>query len=93
MNNSEWYPAIIATRKHLEELHTTVPDQSSTDFAGERIRVRPHDDADRELAKEKLFRGCKGKLLEVHPEDAERLWPDLNEYHRLAICTCAVLTD
>jgi hypothetical protein len=90
-----WQPAIIASRKQVILLHGH-DEGEVTQFAGQKIRVRllpPEMGGSITVA-----RYCPTKeLIEVHPEDAERLWPwmfprDCNR-HPVRICTCRVLLD
>ncbi len=92
--NTDWQPAVIAPRSHVEKLHKIDPGAVSQ-YAGQTIRVRKNDDAQKkvgELVRREL--GCTGRMVEVHREDAERLWPrELEEADNVCICTCAILTD
>lgn len=90
----EWQPAIIAPREHVAKLHSVEPGFVSR-YAGAVVRVRENEACRRSVgAQQKLYLGCPGHAIEVHPEDAARLWPeDFEEYGNVALCTCAVLTD
>lgn len=93
MNDSEWYPAIIANKEHILKFHTIDGGRVSS-MAGQRVRVRPSTEAQQEMEQKKLqSMGCHGRHLEVHPEDAERLWPDLVPEFKISICDCQILTD
>jgi|SRR5712664_1474315 len=91
---SDWTPAIIAMHEHALKFHKTDPGQV-TRFAGEKVRVRLNDDADAAWRAERhLFMGCVARGLEVHPDDAMRLWPDLAENNtNVTICECVLLMD
>ena len=89
---SEWQPARIAGSKHVLQFHQRDPLATSC-FAGEIVRVRKSDEAFAELIDEhRDYLGCHATyMLEVHPDDARRLWPDINS--NIGICEHQILTD
>ena len=91
---SEWQPAVIASHEHVAKLHSTEPGYVSR-LAGVVIRVRENEECHKAMhAKQHFYLGCNGRSIEVHPEDAERLFPeDFEQYGNVALCTCAVLMD
>ena len=89
--NHEWQPAIIAPRKYVEAHHSGRDEGRVSCFAGERIKVRELDESYREMSYVMLNYGCKGRPLEVHPDDAQRLWPSCSDL--TMICDCRVLVD
>jgi hypothetical protein len=90
----DWQPAIIADSKHCLRFHRIDPGQT-TCHAGKKIRVRPCQEAHHFLkALSFLHLGCLGQHLEVHPEDAERLWPEITARGEIAsVCDCQLLLD
>lgn len=94
---SEWQPAVLATKEHLLQFHTKDPGRVSA-HAGQIIRVQKLTTTDSMLFKIKalmfLHLGCKGEYLQVHPDDAKRLWPDDEDGETpLVLCEHSVMTD
>ena len=90
---SDWIPAVIVTHERLLWFHTHDAGQV-TKFAGRTIKVRRVHDVDPyliEQAREKL--GCIAQRVEVHPDDAWELWPDLASRSRVTLCDCDLLMD
>lgn len=89
---SKWQPARIADSKHVLQFHVIDPLAVSR-FVGEIVRVRKSDEAFRELIGEhRNALGCNATyMLEVHPEDARRLWPDIDS--NVGLCEHQILTD
>lgn len=91
----EWTPAIIATREHTLKFHRIDPG-GVTRFAGKKIRVKPIDDVDQDIARRsRTDLGCKGRMLWVHPDDAV-LWESMFKDEglvRVVVCECQILTD
>lgn len=88
----EWQPAIIAPSEQVTRLHGVDTGEVSK-FAGQRIRVRP---SIHEVHSITIAMYCPTKqVIEVHPEDAKRLWPDMFPRYGqpIQICTCRVLMD
>jgi hypothetical protein len=91
---SDWTPAIIAPHEHVAALHTGDPSEV-TKYAGTKVRVRESQEArDAMDVTRKLLLGCPGYSVEMHPEDAEQLWPELTENGtNVTVCTCVLLMD
>ena len=89
---SEWQPARIAGSEHVLRFHKIDPLATSR-FAGALIRVRRSDEAHKQLHSElKLWLGCDSEYtVEVHPEDAHKLWPDVDG--NIGLCEHQILTD
>jgi hypothetical protein len=92
-DNDTWQPAVIADSAYTLRSHTTDPGQV-TRFAGQRIRVRLSDEPGKQVGTAaRLWLGCNGRHLEVHPEDAQRLWPDIAEEANVTVCDCELWLD
>lgn len=90
----DWQPAILASPEHVSKFHCiNSPDVAA--HAGKSVRVRVTNCVPPSIkAKFKLFLDCHAEqFLEVHPEDAEKLWPDDERGLRTTICACCILTD
>lgn len=90
----EWQPAIIAPIEHVLKSHTRTAGMVAR-FAGEKIRVRRNAEGHASLAADaQRVLGCNGEHLEVHPEDADRLWPEFREDgSNISVCTCEIFMD
>lgn len=90
----EWQPAVIASHEHVAKLHDPEPGIVSR-FAGERVRVRRNEECERQMGHlQRLYLGCPGHTIELHPDDGWRLFPeDMERAGGVALCTCAVLMD
>lgn len=86
-----WQPAVIASTEHALKFHKLDP-KAVTRHAGEILRVRKNKDADKALRADRyLLLGCRGEGLELHPEDAARLFPEID--CNVSLCTCYLLMD
>jgi hypothetical protein len=86
-----WQPAVIAPSEYVLKFHKVDP-RAVTRYAGQVVRIRRNEDADNySRASRWLMLGCRGEGLELHAEDAKRLFPDIEE--RVTLCTCYLLMD
>lgn len=89
---TDWQPAIIASAEHIRKMHPRSLSDEVSKYAGQRIRVRENEAAHEALKRLRhSFLNCQGKGIEVHPEDAARLWPELEG--NVSLCTCDILMD
>jgi len=91
MSEMEWQPARIAGPKHVLQFHLIDPGAVSR-YAGEIVLVRKSDEVFKQLMQgHRTVLGCHAEyMLEVHPDDCRRLWPDIDN---VGICEHYVLTD
>lgn len=103
MHKEAWVPAMLATEEHVLRQHKEIPYEvisgwtkvnSFYEHAGQIIAVRlfelqPYHYPEQVL-KLKEQMGCKGQLVEVLPDDVQRLWPN---YTQIVLCTCQALMD
>ncbi len=91
VQRNAWQPAVIASTEHVKKLHKIDP-CAVTQYAGKIMRVRRNKDADEALRAERLlWLGCRGEGLELHPEDAAKYFPDIEE--KVSLCTCYLFMD
>jgi hypothetical protein len=96
-SDSHWNHAVIASRGHITLFHQFDNGLISR-FAGETIRIRPCSNLRKLLDLAVIHRSvleCNANtFVEVHPEDAKRLWPeDVNDQDLIVLCEYCFFTD
>lgn len=91
----EWQWGVIRrANEHTENAWVLDSPNGVGVHAGERIRIRLIQNPDpRLMAIRFLFMGCADPtyLAEAHPDDAQRLWPHLED--PVCLCSHEVVTD
>ena len=103
MLETDWQPAVIASKEHVLRFHTIDPGAVSKFgpqygetwlAAPQLIRIRLSKDVKESIAAEhRLYLGCRAdRFFEVHPKDARRLWPELDT-DNVGLCEHQIMTD
>lgn len=99
MEENDWQPVRIAPKETIARFHCPDPGEVSKwgradKLAGSLIRVRISEEAREQLqTQHRLYLHCHARrFVEVHPEDAARLWPEI-EGSYIGLCEHQILAD